>query len=675
MPKWDYEIRAKGANPAEAEILIYGDIGESWDADESMTAKRFAAELADVKATDLTIRINSVGGVVADALGIYNAIKRHPANTTCVIDGVAMSSASLIAMAGDTLAMASNGILMIHAPWGLAVGNAQRLRKTADDLDTYAKAMANAYVRPGLTYDQALALLSDGEDHYYTAQEALDAGLIDSISDAVQVSASARVDLSRYRIPAAAAAHLKLENTMPLKTDPQAAAPTEPATPNVTAIEAAAIQRHAEQIKARNEEIKGAYARLMGRDGVQDLYAAQIADPTVTADQARAALLDHLGKGSEPIAGGSPTRVTSFVDERDKARAAGTAAVLMRVGAEKHDTANPFRGMRLSAMAAHFLDRAGHKVSGMLPEEIAGLALRAHASGQGTSDFPVILEAALHKLVLAGAALAPITYDRFCRIGDVTDLRAWKRLTPGVIGTLDTVNEHGEYRQRALPDAEKESIQVERRGNIIAITPETFINDDLGLIQQQARDIGMAGPRSIERAVYALLESNPTMTDGVALFHANHGNLAGSGAAPSIDTLDAAALAMALQTAPGADAEPLDLRPDIALSHRGKSGLITELVNAKFNDEANKQQQRPNRVLGLVRDVVGSGRLSSTTAWYLFADPNVSPVLEVVFLNGQREARITQQEAFRSGGLEWRIELPFGVGAIGWRGAYKNAGA
>ena len=120
-PKW-YSIRARAATPRAAEVFIYGDIGESYWA-ETVTAADFVKEIAALDVDQITVRINSVGGSVPDGLAIYNAIRRHKAQVTTAIDGMALSIASLIAMAGDTVEMADNAMLMIHAPWTIAAGN------------------------------------------------------------------------------------------------------------------------------------------------------------------------------------------------------------------------------------------------------------------------------------------------------------------------------------------------------------------------------------------------------------------------------------------------------------------------------------------------------------------------------------------------------------------------
>jgi len=121
LHRW-WEIRAAGDNEDTAEVLIYGDIGESWWA-ETVSAKEFVQELQAIDAKSLVVRINSYGGSVKDGIAIHNAIRRHPADTEVVIDGMAVSIASLIAMAGDVVSMAENAMMMIHAPWGAVIGN------------------------------------------------------------------------------------------------------------------------------------------------------------------------------------------------------------------------------------------------------------------------------------------------------------------------------------------------------------------------------------------------------------------------------------------------------------------------------------------------------------------------------------------------------------------------
>src|SRR5690348_3929819 len=179
-------LRPVAASSTEYELLVYGDIGDSWWG-ESVTALSVVQQLQalDAGVTQINVRINSYGGSVSDGIAIYNALKRHSAKKVVTVDGVAMSSASLIAMAGDEIQMPATSLLMIHAPWGMAQGNAQDMRVMADVLDTYASAMAGAYAaKTGKPTADMLALLADGIDHYYTGEQAVAEGFADTLVDA-----------------------------------------------------------------------------------------------------------------------------------------------------------------------------------------------------------------------------------------------------------------------------------------------------------------------------------------------------------------------------------------------------------------------------------------------------------------------------------------------------------
>jgi len=689
-----YLIRAAGEDTAE--VLIYGDIGESWFA-ESVTATKFAEDLKLVADKKLIVRINSYGGSVADGITIYNAIRRHPLDKTTVVDGVAVSIASLIAMAGDTVQMGDNTLMMIHAPWGYAQGNAMVMREYANILDTYSKAMASSYAnQTGQPIDEMLTLLTDGKDHWYTAGEAVEAGFADEVingGDAADTAAAAAQyraqAFARFHVPAAVAAAFnpKEITSMPLKTPKQPAttvvvdhgnltpeeiAEIENNDSNVVQIEQAAVAKEQARLAKRNTDILAAAKPFMAREGIADFVNQLIVDPKITTEQAREKILAKLGEGAEPLNQVRP----GGQDERDKRVLGMGQALQARMGADKPDAANPWRGHRLIELARASLEAVGVKTTGLSVMEIASLVLTRDKprGAQTTSDFPVILENTMHKLVLTGFMTQTATLARFCKTGSVSDFRAWNRIVPGLIGNLDTVNEHGEYKNKPIPDGQKNPVTATRKGNIINVTPEVLVNDDTGYIQTMAQSLGAAGQRAIERAVYALLLANPTLSDGVALFHATHANLAGSGAVPTVDLLDTARVAMSKQTAPGADAEYLSIQPAVAVVTDAQAGNMKVLVNAVYDPDTANKLQKPNKVNGIVRDVVSSPWLTGTT-WHLFADPNIAPVIEVVFLDGQQTPMVTEEVNFRTSGLAWKVELPFGVGAVDYRGAYRNPGA
>ena len=694
------------AGSSEAELLIYGDIGDSWYG-ESVTARSVVEQLQNLDAgvTDIIARINSYGGSVSDGLAIHNALRRHKASVTVVVDGVAVSSASLIAMAGDTVQMGENALMMIHAPWTIAAGNSATMRKSADVLDKYAQAMTSSYVRKsGKSAEEVMSMLTDGEDHWYTAQEAVDEGFADEVTDAgVPVAAADMSRIMERFSPAAAAAAFgldlgKLVRRNPPTNTPAAAAaqPLEapkmpkhdnaPAAPEQSAeiidIQNAARSKRDEELKARNSAIRTAFSPFAARAGVSELMADMLADPDITAEQAQAKLLAKLGEGSEPLAG-EPAMPGE--DERDKFVTAAETALIVRAGVHRLNgsgmpamradmNGNPFRGQTLLDMARACLRRAGKNPDGLDKRDIVGQAF------QTTSDFPVLLENTIHKMLQRAYMAQPDTWSRFCRTGEVSDFRAHNRYRVGSIGNFDTLTEHGEFKRKTIPDGEKSSITASTKGNIIAVTREVIINDDLQALADLATNMGRAGRRTIEAAVYALLAENsglgPTLTaDSKTLFHADHGNLVatGSGAAPSVTTLEAARAAMASQLDVGGN-DYLDLRPSIWLGPLGLGGDARVINDSQYDPDTANKLQKPNKVRGLFRDVVDTPRLSGAP-WYVFADPEEAPSIEVAFLDGVQEPYVETQNGWNVDGAELKARLDFGVAGIDYRGAYLNQGA
>lgn len=172
-------------NPADPqEILIYNDIG-SW----GISASDFIAQAKQVPgAQPLRVRINSTGGNIFDALAMYNWL-RSRGNVETVVDGLAASSASLVAMAGDKRTMPQCAYLMVHNPWSGAVGNGDQLRAQADLLDQFAGVFADIYAKvTGLAKD-AVKKLMDAES-WIVGSDALKDGWVTDLTDAEPIQAS-----------------------------------------------------------------------------------------------------------------------------------------------------------------------------------------------------------------------------------------------------------------------------------------------------------------------------------------------------------------------------------------------------------------------------------------------------------------------------------------------------
>ncbi|MCL6456500.1 MAG: Clp protease ClpP [Gorillibacterium sp.] len=184
-----WEFRASKTKNS-AELLLYGPISEeSWWGDE-VTPKQFADELKSLgDVSELTVRINSGGGDVFAGQAIHSLLRSHQAKVTVYVDGLAASIASVIAMAGDTVVMPRNAMMMIHNPWTIGWGNANDFRRIADDLDKIRESIIAAYQDKSSIEREKLIELLDAET-WLTAEEALEYGLVDEIDERKSISAS-----------------------------------------------------------------------------------------------------------------------------------------------------------------------------------------------------------------------------------------------------------------------------------------------------------------------------------------------------------------------------------------------------------------------------------------------------------------------------------------------------
>ncbi len=173
------------AKDKKGTVLIYDSIGPYY---EGVSAKGFAHELGNLGELDqLDVHINSPGGSVFDGLAIYNTLRQHPAQINTIIDGAALSIASVIAQAGKTVTMKRGSMMMIHDPWTVVLGNAQDLIKEAAALDKAKVGMLAAYgEHSALSLDQLSQAM--GDETWYTADEAVTAGLATAAEDTSAVA-------------------------------------------------------------------------------------------------------------------------------------------------------------------------------------------------------------------------------------------------------------------------------------------------------------------------------------------------------------------------------------------------------------------------------------------------------------------------------------------------------
>lgn len=153
---------------------LFGPVGEPWD---GFTDKAIAKELGGYDGP-LTVRINSPGGFAYDGIAIYNLLKKHEPHVEIV--GLAASAASVIAMAGKTIEIATGAEFMIHDAWGLVMGGSDDMRGYADHLDKLSGSIADVYAERTGADKSAIREMMVAET-WMSADEARAAGFADEL--------------------------------------------------------------------------------------------------------------------------------------------------------------------------------------------------------------------------------------------------------------------------------------------------------------------------------------------------------------------------------------------------------------------------------------------------------------------------------------------------------------
>lgn len=187
---WEMKMSADKTNSAD--IFIYGEITKyAWEEYGEVSSITFKEELDELGSVEqINLYINSPGGSVFEAMAIIAMLQRHPADIISHIDGLAASCASVLPMISKQIIMPANSLMMIHHAWTFAMGNASELRKAADDIERISQSMCQYYLdRTGdkLSKEQLNEMLK--EDTWLTAQQCLEYGLCDVVTESNQAAA------------------------------------------------------------------------------------------------------------------------------------------------------------------------------------------------------------------------------------------------------------------------------------------------------------------------------------------------------------------------------------------------------------------------------------------------------------------------------------------------------
>ena len=664
--KW-YEMKALANN--NAEIYIYDEIGY-W----GVTAKQFANDLKELgKVGEISLRINSPGGSVTDGIAIYNLLKKNDATVNVHIDGLAASMASVIAMAGDTVTMPENALMMVHNPWGYAMGDSEEMRKTADVLDKMKKALVSAYTaKSGMSDEDINAMLDD--ETWMTGSEALEWGFVDQTTDEVQLAASFDTSkLNQFKNkeifkPLANAGTSIEEITMTGKTESANAdnqVVTDPVTPDVKAEAQNAVNAFKSQENDRRKAIKAVFAPFKNQS---DLLSECLEDMDCTADAASQKLLNKLGEtADEPLKGGF---VGVHVSNGDIVKESLSAAIKARAGIKTEDGEvtqdNPYRLMNLMEMARAALVDKGVGVASIGDR----MSLVGAAFTHGNSDFSTVLADVANKSMLMGFEEAAETFQIWTKQGSLSDFKISHRVALNDMKSLPKVEPGAEFTYGTVGER-GEQIALATYGQLFSINRQTIINDDLGAFTRIPQLQGAAAIRTVGDLVYAVLTSNPNMSDGNPLFRTQRNNLrTGAGGALSVDALTEARTTMRKQKL---DGKALNLRPEYLIVPAALETTANKLMADTVLPGATNSESNP--VSGMAT-VVSEARLDdvSATAWYL-ACGGLYDTIEVAYLDGQSTPFLDQMDGFTVDGTTMKVRIDAGVAPLEAITMYKANGA
>jgi len=467
------------------------------------------------------------------------------------------------------------------------------------------------------------------------------------------------------------------EDATVIKTATDTPAPTQPVDENKVRQEAAEQATRAE--RQRVADIR----KLVREHKLPETLADTLIDDGKDINAAREAVLNELVRRQSPES--SPGRVEAGRDLNAERFQRGIEnALLHRYDPQNfklEEVGREFRGMSLIEMARDYCEhRLGIKVRGLSKMEVASYALGLeHRALHTTSDFPYILAAVANKTLRRAYEVQARTFLPIARRVTLPDFKPVYRTQLGSAPKLEKVLEHGEFKRGTIGEG-RESYQLATYGKVVGITRQVIVNDDLDAFARIPSLFGASAASLESDLVWEQIISNPTMGDGVQLFHASHGNL-GSAAAISVDSIGIGRAAMRKQKSlarKNADKQFINVEPRYIVVPPELETKADQFVSTAL---LASQSANVNPFAGRLQ-VIAEPRLSdpgftgySATAWFLAASPEQVDTIEYGYLEGQEGVYLETRVGFDVDGVEIKCRLDFAAKVIDWVGFYKNPGA
>jgi hypothetical protein len=352
-------------------------------------------------------------------------------------------------------------------------------------------------------------------------------------------------------------------------------------------------------------------------------------------------------------------------DGMDKKRKAAQDVILNRVMPNqfKLEANNDYRGMRMVEIAKELLGERGISTRGKTPNEIWTMS-RAHS----TSDFPLLFEDALNKMLRTDYTFAPEKWQDIARQTSVSDFRAKNFYQVESVNGMHETPEGGEIKYTTLLEA-KQTIKVKKYAQGIKFTREAFINDDLNALMIIPNRFVKDWDELRGDLVWGMIIENVKMDDGQQLFSTLHDNLlTGVGSSFSEAGLELALKTFRNQKALGGERRirvtPRTLLIPVELEVKVKK-MLTTITPATVPDV---------NVFNGMFDYIVEPRLTDPDAWYMMADPNQIDCLFFAYLDGNDGLRVNSEDDFNTDTMKYAVRSEFGVSAVDHRGIIKMTG-
>jgi hypothetical protein len=459
--------------------------------------------------------------------------------------------------------------------------------------------------------------------------------------------------------------NFKGENTMENEKETK----VEEQQPTVNVKEA--VEQASEKARADEQARVRAIIALCNKHNCKDIVDTLISTGA-SVEAAQGAVLDELAKRSTPLANAKPV-ITMGETDREKFVKAAADGLLLRAGVELEKPeagAENFRRFSIKEVAREIARRNGE--NGMMTDKDA-LMLVSRAGTQTYSDFNYVLDTAMQKSVTKGYRRAPDTWRQFCSKGSLPNLEPAKRVDINDLPDFDE-NPEGAQLDRKIIGDKGEQIQLVTYGNTVSLSRRAILADDLGIFGRIARKIGYRAAQKIEALAYSVLTANANMSDDVALFHADHHNLAagaGNVGALSKATLGNGYVLMQKQT--DANGSKLNITPKYLLVSPDEAIEAEILTASTIDPSSNFTAGNTNFFKNRNLVAISSPYINvSSNGFYLIADPAACDTIEVAFLDGKESPTIEMVD--NDGDIlarKWRYWFDVGAKALDFRGMVR----